>query len=332
MKALLLSRQSPVETSPLRLAEVPEPNPPPGSLLVRVRACGVCRTDLHIVEGELPAQRLPLIPGHQIVGEVVAAGDEADRVRIGERVGIPWLYSTCGECAFCRRGQENLCQRAQFTGWHVDGGYAEYVVAPAASAYPLPAGFSDEQVAPLLCAGVIGYRTLRLSGVGPGERVGLYGFGASAHVVIQIARHWDCEVYVFSRTPEHRELALALGAAWVGDARDEPPALLDGAVVFAPAGWIAREALRVTRQGGTVALAGIYMSPIPEVDYNLIYHERVLRSAANSTRQDVREVLRLASEIPIRTEVEKYPMEAANRALAEMKASEISGAGVLEIG
>jgi propanol-preferring alcohol dehydrogenase len=282
------------------------------------------------VEGDLPLVKLPLVPGHQIVGVVEAAGPGVLELHEGDRVGIPWLYSTCGECGYCRKGLENLCERARFTGYHVDGGYAEAMVVAESFAYPLPANFSDLDAAPLLCAGIIGYRSLRLSGVGSGERLGLYGFGASAHIVVQLAHHRGSEVYVFTRSEGHRKLALKLGAAWVGSAEDRPPEELDGAIIFAPAGRLALEALRATRRGGTVALAGITMSPIPEIDYNrLLYHERLLRSVANSTREDARALLRLAAEIPVRVEVESFKLEEANRALQALKESRIDGAGVL---
>jgi len=279
----------------------------------------------------LPLPRLPIVPGHQIVGVVEAMGSGVSRFSLGDRVGIPLLYSTCGVCVYCRKGLENLCLKARFTGYHVNGGYAEAVTVSEAFAYPLPAGFSDLEAAPLLCAGIIGYRALQLSEVRRGERLGLYGFGASAHIVIQLARHAGCEVYVFTRAESHRELARRLGAAWTGGAEDRPPEELDSAIIFAPAGQLVLEALRVLRKGGTVALAGITMSAIPSLDYQLLYHERVVRSVTNSTREDARNLLRLAAEIPIRTEVEKFPLERANEALQALKQSRIHGAGVLEI-
>jgi propanol-preferring alcohol dehydrogenase len=331
MKAMILKKPQPIETSPLEAVERPAPVPGPGEIRLQINVCAVCRTDLHIVEGELGLPKLPVVPGHQIVGVVDAVGEGATRFRAGDRVGVPWLNWTCGSCAFCRRGSENLCQTARFTGLHVDGGYAQYTVVSESFAYPLPQGILDMAVAPLLCAGVIGYRSLNLSEVRPGERLGLFGFGASAHIVIQIACHWGCEVYVFTRSEEHRRLAQALGAAWAGGVEDKPPAKIQSGVVFAPAGWIVVEALKVLEKGGTLSLAGIYMSPIPQMDYNLLYHERTIRSAANSTRQDVEELLRLGAEIPIRTEVEVFPLEEANRALQLLKHSRINGAAVLEI-
>jgi len=331
MKAMILTEARPIEEYPLEAVEVPVPTPGPGEIRIQVRACGVCHTDLHTVEGELALPRLPVIPGHQIVGAVDQLGANVTRFRLGDRVGVAWLYSSCGRCDFCQRGLENLCDQARFTGLHANGGYAQYTVVPAAFAYPIPPGFPDLQAAPLLCAGVIGYRSLRLSEIQPGERLGLYGFGASAHVTIQVARHWGCEVFVFTRSEEHQQHARELGAAWVGDARDEPPALLDSAITFAPAGWIVLEALRVLRKGGTVAINAIHLSPIPEMKYGLIYGERTLRSVANMARQDAEELLQLAAQIPIHTDVEVYPLAEANRALQRLKDRQVRGAAVLEI-
>lgn len=331
MRAMLLEKSQSVEQNPLRLVEMPLPEPAPGEIRLRVRVCGVCHTDLHIVEGDLLLPKLPVVPGHQVVGTVDALGAGVNEFRLGDRVGVPWLYSTCGECIYCRKGLENLCERARFTGFHVDGGYAEAMVAPAAFVYALPGSFADLEAAPLLCAGVIGYRALKLSNLRPGERLGLYGFGASAHIVIQIARHWGSEVSVFTRAESHRQLAHKLGATWTGVAGEQPPAPLDAAIVFAPAGKLVPEALRALRKGGTLALAGITMSPLPEMEYKLLYHERILRSVANSTREDVRSLLRLAAEIPVRTEVEAFQLPEANHALQNLKSSRIHGAGVLVI-
>jgi alcohol dehydrogenase, propanol-preferring len=331
MRVMLLEKPRDAEENPLRLAELPLPVPGAGEIRVQVHACGVCHTDLHIVEGDLRLPRLPIVPGHQIVGAVDALGLGVSEFRKGDRVGVPWLHSTDGECAYCRKGLENLCDRACFTGFDVDGGYAEAMVVPAAFAYALPKGFSDFEAAPLLCAGIIGYRALKLSNLEAGERLGLYGFGASAHLVIQLARHMRCEVSVFTRAEAHRQLARELGAAWVGAAGEQPPVPLDAAIIFAPAGKLVPEALRALRKGGTLALAGITMSALPEMDYELLYHERILRSVANSTRDDARNLLRLAAEIPVRTEVETFPLEDANRALQDLKSSKIHGAGVLVI-
>jgi propanol-preferring alcohol dehydrogenase len=331
MKAMQLARPQPVEQQPLTPVEQPMPRPRPGEVRIRVRACGVCHTDLHIVEGDVPRPRLPIVPGHQIAGVVDACGPAANRFREGDRVGVPWLYSTCGECAYCQNGRENLCERARFTGYHVDGGYAEYVVVPEAFAYRLPDGFDDLRAAPLLCAGVIGYRALRLSEIRPGQRLGLYGFGASAHIAVQVARHWACEVYVFTRGEAHQHHAQRLGAAWVGRAEDAPPALVDSSIIFAPAGSLVPEALRVLRPGGTLALAGITMTNIPQMPYDLIYRERTLRSVANATRRDAEELLGLAAEIPIHTDVEVMPLDQANEALRRIKHSEVAGAVVLTL-
>jgi propanol-preferring alcohol dehydrogenase len=331
VKAMILRGARPAEEGPLLTAELPIPEPAPGQIRLRVRACGVCHTDLHLVEGEIALPRLPVVPGHQIVGQVDALGEGVSRFACRDRVGVPWLYSTCGECDYCQRGLENLCDNARFTGQHADGGFAEYMVVPANFAYPIPDGFPDEQAAPLLCAGIIGYRSLRLCEIQPGGRLGLYGFGASAHVTIQVARHWDCDVYVFTRSQDHQRHALELGAAWVGQAQDTPPAELDSAITFAPAGWLVPEALRVLRKGGTLAINAIHMSPVPELPYALLYGERTVRSVANSTRRDAEELLQLAAEIPIHTDVELYTLAEANAVLQRLKRSDIQGAAVLQI-
>ncbi len=332
MRGMLLREPKPAEERPLELADLPLPEPGPGEVRLTIQACGVCRTDLHTVEGDLALPKLPVVPGHQIVGLVEARGEGADRFAEGQRVGVPWLYRTCGECEFCGQGLENLCQDAQFTGLHADGGYAEAMVVPQDFAYPIPEGFSDLEAAPLLCAGIIGYRALRMSKVQRGQRLGLYGFGGSAHVTIQVARHWGCEVYVFTRSEGHRRLARELGAVWVGGAEDDPPAKVHGSIIFAPAGGLVPEALRVLERGGTVALAGVTMTPIPELDYDrLLYWERGIRSVANFTRQDAEELLQVAAEIPIQTTVQTFPLEAANEALLALKRSEIDGTGVLVV-
>jgi propanol-preferring alcohol dehydrogenase len=331
MEAMVLREPGPAEESPLAMAELPLPEPTSGQVRLRVRACGVCHTDLHLVEGEIALPKLPVVPGHQIVGQVDALGEGVTRFAVGDRAGVPWLYSTCGQCDYCQRGLENLCDDARFTGQHADGGFAEYVVVPADFAYPIPDGFPDEQAAPLLCAGVIGYRSLRLCEIEPGGRLGLYGFGASAHVTIQVAHHWGCKVYVFTRSEEHRRHATELGAAWVGQAQDTPPAELDSAITFAPAGWLVPEVLRALRKGGTLAINAIHTSPIPEMAYALLCGERTIRSVANSTRRDVEESLQLAAEIPIHTDVELYPLAEANAVLQRLKRSEIQGAAVLQV-
>jgi alcohol dehydrogenase, propanol-preferring len=331
MRAMILERPQPVTQSPLQLRDIPTPIPGPGQVRVRVLCCGLCHTDLHTVEGELPLPKLPIVPGHQIVGIVDALGPDARAFREGDRVGIPWLHSTCGRCHYCRSGLENLCDQPQFTGYHVDGGYAESTTVHEDYAYPIPETFSDEHAAPLLCAGIIGYRSYRLSGVRSGERLGLYGFGASAHLVLQMARHQGCQVYVFTRAQAHRDLAAKLGAAWAGRAEDATPSPLDAAIIFAPAGALVPLALRALRKAGTLALAGITMSPIPQLDYSLLYQERTIRSVANSTRQDAREFLQLAAEVPLQTEIETFPLEKANHALQALKKSEIKAAAVLRV-
>ena len=331
MRAMSCSFPRPIGENPLTLVETPLPNPNAGEIRLRIRACGICHTDLHVVEGDLPPRKRPIIPGHQIIGVVEALGEEARQFKIGDRAGVPWLNQTCGTCTFCRRDRENLCENAQFTGYHGDGGFAEYIAVHENFAYAIPEKFSDTAAAPLLCAGVIGYRALRLSDIQRGQRLGLFGFGASAHLVIQMARYWNYDVYVFSRSTPHRRLAEELGAIWTGSAEETPPAKLDSAIIFAPAGWLVHAALRHLQKGGTVALAGIHLSPIPEMDYSLIYHERALRSVANSTRDDVCELLQLAAAIPLRTEVEIFPLAEANRALQLLKAGQINGAGVLQI-
>ncbi len=333
MKAMLLCEPAPIEEEPLELADLPLPEPGPGQVRLDVDVCGICHTDLHTVEGDLDLPKLPVVPGHQVVGTVAARGEGAERYELGDRVGVAWLHHvSCDACAYCEQGLENLCPSATFTGLHADGGYAEAMVAYEDFAYPLPDGFSDLAAAPLLCAGIIGYRALKVSEVEPGQRLGLYGFGSSAHVTIQVALHWGCEVYVFTRSEGHRRLARELGAVWVGGAEDTPPERMQASVIFAPAGWIVPEALRDLDRGGTVALAGVTMSPIPELDYDeLLYWERGIRSVANFTREDAEELLKVAAEIPIETTVETFPLEEANEALLAMKRSEIDGSGVLVV-
>jgi propanol-preferring alcohol dehydrogenase len=297
-----------------------------------VEVCAICRTDLHVIEGELPVHRIPVGPGHQVVGKITRLGPGTTRFQIGDRVGVAWLYAACGACPYCQRGDENLCENPRFTGYDVDGGYAESIVAPEAFIYPLPSGLPSHQAAPLLCAGIIGYRALCRSGIRKGERLGLYGFGASAHVVIQIARYWGCEVYVATRGELHRQLALELGATWVGEATDPPPRKLNGAILFAPAGELVPVALEALDRGGTLALAGIHMTDTPSLQYEKhLFHERTLRSVTANTRQDGEELLRLAREIPIQTHTEPFALDQANEALYRLKHDGIRGAGVLQI-
>ena len=331
MRAMVLEKPRSIEASPLTFQEIPEPAPGIGEIRVKVLCCGLCHTDLHTVEGDLALPKLPVVPGHQIVGVVDAAGNKVSKFKEGDRVGIPWLYGTDGSCGFCRRGLENLCETGRFTGYHVNGGYSEEVVIGQDFAHPLPEAISDEHAAPLLCAGIIGYRSYRLSNITGGERLGLYGFGASAHLVLQLARHQGCEVYVFTRAAAHRDLAKQLGAVWVGGIEENPPGELDGAIIFAPAGSLVPAALSKLRKGGTLALAGITMSEIPALDYSLLYHERTLRTVANSTRQDCREFLALAAEAKLKTEVQVFELERANEALQDLKHSRIRGAGVLKV-
>jgi len=331
VKACVLNSSAVIESNPLVLTDVPAPEPADNQVLVEVSACGVCRTDLHVIEGELPPRKMPLIPGHQVVGVVKKIGGRVTRFKPGDRVGIAWLHRTCGECEYCLAGKENLCDNAAFTGYTVDGGYAEYALAAEQFTYPIPEGFPDGQAAPLLCAGIIGFRALRISGIERGGRLGFYGFGSAAHIAIQVARHWDIKVYAATRDERHQKLAMELGAEWAGGTLAEPPAKLDAAIVFAPAGEIIPAALGALKKGGTLALAGIHMSPTPPLDYNLLYGERVIRSVANNTRQDGEDFLRIAAEIPIRTQVETYPLSDANRALNHLKNDAIRGSAVLRV-
>ena len=315
---------------PLRLAEHdPVGSPGPGQVLIRVRACGVCRTDLHIVDGELDQPKLPLVPGHEIVGVVSAVGDGVLSPRPGDRVGVPWLGWTCGHCAFCRSGRENLCAEARFTGYQIDGGYAEYAIADARYCFPLPAAFDDVAAAPLLCAGLIGYRALRLAGTA--ERLGLYGFGAAAHICAQVARHRGQKVFAFTKPGDRagQDFARSLGAVWAGGSDVLPPEPLDAALIFAPVGALVPAALAATEKGGTVVCAGIHMSDIPSFPYRLLWEERVLRSVANLTRRDGEEFLALAAQVPVRTVTEAFPLAQANEALRRLRAGEIEGAAVL---
>jgi len=332
MKACVLHSPAPVETNPLVFEDYPTPQPASGEVLVRISFCGVCRTDLHVIERELVPQKSPVIPGHQVIGFIEQLGPGANRFPVGTRVGVAWLHHTDGTCEFCRRGAENLCDHPTFTGYSVDGGYAEYIVAPQDFIYAIPQQFPDEQAAPLLCAGIIGFRCLRLSGIEPNGKLGFYGFGAAAHVAIQVARHRNVEVYAMTRDARHQNLALELGAKWADDTFAEPPAKLDAAIVFAPAGEIVPAALKALRKGGVLVLGGIHMSPIPSFDYDLLYQERMIRSVANNTRQDGEDFLRVAAEIPIRTRTRLFPLSEANRALNALKNDAIEGAAVLKVG
>jgi alcohol dehydrogenase, propanol-preferring len=327
MRAMVLDRQR----EPLRLAELPDPEPGRGEVLLAVRACGVCRTDLHIVDGDLTEPKLPLIPGHQIVGTVVAAGEGAERFALGDRVGVPWLGWTCGECRYCRSGRENLCDRARFTGYDLDGGYAELAVADERFCFPIPAGHPDLQAAPLLCAGLIGYRALRL--VGEAERIGFYGFGAAAHILCQVAVHQGRRVFAFTREgdADTQDFARGLGAEWAGSADEAPPEELDGAIVFAPVGALMVAALRGSAKGARIISAGIHMSDIPSFPYEALWGERMLGSVANLTRRDGEQFLALAPQVPVRTEVSVYPLDQANQALDDIRSGRLRGAAVLEI-
>jgi propanol-preferring alcohol dehydrogenase len=324
---MVLERQR----QPLRAAELPDPLPAPGRLLLAVSACGVCRTDLHIVDGELTEPKLPLVLGHQIVGRVVEAGEGAARFGVGDRVGVPWLGWTCGECRYCLSGRENLCDRARFTGYDIDGGYAELTVADERFCFPIPEEYPDEQAAPLLCAGLIGYRAMRL--VGEAERIGLYGFGASAHILCQLAAHQGRRVFVFTREgdAEGQEFARRLGAEWAGASTEAPPEELDGAIVFAPVGPLMTAALRASAKGARVISAGIHMSEIPAFPYEILWGERALGSVANLTRQDGEEFLALAPQVPVRTEVQVFPLEQADAALESIRSGALRGAAVLRI-
>jgi len=325
VKAMVLERPG----EPLREGSRPPLSPGPGQVLLRVRACGVCRTDLHVVDGELPPLGRPVVPGHQIVGEVEAVGAGVERVSLGQRVGVPWLGWTCGSCRFCAGGRENLCAEARFTGYHIEGGFAEQAVADARYTFPIPEDYPDLQAAPLLCAGLIGYRALRMAG--DAERLGLYGFGAAAHILAQVARHQRRRVFAFVRPGDREagEFALSAGAEWAGESGQAPPEPLDAAILFAPAGELVPAALRAVERGGTVVCAGIHMSDIPSFPYRMLWEERIVRSVANLTRRDGEEFLALAPRVPVRTEIEAFPLAAANEALGRLRAGRIRGAAVL---
>ncbi|MDQ4130675.1 MAG: zinc-dependent alcohol dehydrogenase family protein [Actinomycetota bacterium] len=317
---------------PLRLERRPQPEPHGDGVLVRVQACALCRTDLHVVDGELEDPKLPLVPGHQVIGEVLAVGEHATRLRTGDPVGVPWLGSTCGRCRYCRSGRENLCDAARFTGYQLDGGYADYAVASERFCFPVPDGYSPVEAAPLLCAGLIGYRSLRLAG--DAERLGLYGFGAAAHIVCQVAVHEGRRVFAFTRRgrTQAQDFAGSLGAEWAGDAQTEPPEELDAAIIFAPVGALVPTALQTVAKGGVVVCAGIHMSDIPSIPYELLWGERALRSVANLTRRDGDEFLALCPRVPVRTRTEEYPLERANEALEALRGGSVHGAAVLVTG
>jgi propanol-preferring alcohol dehydrogenase len=327
---MVLTRQARIATRPLALRDLAEPIPGPQEILVEVLACGVCRTDLHVIEGDLPPHRLPLVPGHQVVGRVSASGAGAVRFRPGDRVGIAWLRETCGTCASCRGGRENLCDGSRYTGWDADGGYAGAAIVHEDFAYPIPAVLSDADAAPLLCAGIIGYRALRRARVEPGQKLGLYGFGSSAHIVAQIARNRGCDVYVATRDASHRRLAEELGAVWTGDTLEAPPVPLDGAIVFAPAGEIVPAALRSLGKGGTLALAGIHMSDLPPMSYDeCLFHEKTLTSVESNTRADGEELLREAEAIGLSPRITTFGLSEANEALLALAGDGVRGTAVL---
>ncbi len=330
MKAAVLTNPAPISTSPLEIEDVPTPDPQPGHVLLRVLACGVCRTDLHIVEGELAPRKPRVIPGHQIVGEIVAGDTASAGLQSGTRVGVSWLGGTDGSCVYCRREMENLCDFPTFTGYSVDGGYAQYALARADFCYPIPGKLDHLHAAPLLCAGIIGFRSIRVAGVEKGDRVGLFGFGASAHLTIRVLQAWGCEVYVSTRGDSHRKLAGELGATWVGTEIEKPPVELDRAVTFAPSGDVVIAALSSLRKGGIVAINAIHLDRIPEFDYDrLLWGERQIRSVANMTRQDARDFLQLAAEIKLQAEITSFPLDKANEALQSLKNDAINGAAVV---
>lgn len=334
MRAAVLERQAKVEERPLTIVRRPRPSPGPGQVLVKVSVCGMCRTDLHVVEGDLPLARRPIVPGHQVVGNIVEAGEGVDAAWVETRVGVAWLHRTCGVCRFCKSDRENLCEDPEFTGWTVDGGFAEYIVAPADFVYPIPSGLDDVHAAPLLCAGIIGYRCLTQTGLDElgwsGARLGIYGFGAAGHVAIQIARARGAEVYVCTRdATRHQALARELGAAWVGDTMEAPPVPLDASIIFAPAGELVPPALAALDRGATLVCGGIHMSPIPSFGYDLLYRERCVRSVANNTRADGRAFLEEAALVGVQTHVEPYGLDEVGQALVDLQHDAIRGAGVV---
>ena len=330
MKAMVLSEIAPIETAPLQLTDLPDPQPSAGQVRLRISCCAICRTDLHVIEGDLPREKLPIIPGHQIVGVVDALGDGSKRLKIGQRVGVAWLRHTCGGCEFCDSGRENLCGDQRFTGYHADGGYAELAVVDENFAYEIPEGFSDTSAAPLLCAGIVGYRAFKRSNPRDGAALAIYGFGSSAHVICQIALRRGMDVYVVTRGASHRELAIEMGAKWAGETASAMPVKTDSAIIFAPAGRLVPQALAALKKGGTLSLAGIHMTPLPEMDYEkYIFHERDIHSVTANTRADGRELLAQAAEIPIRPHTTCYRLDQANEALCDLKADRLNGTGVL---
>lgn len=333
MRAQVLIRPDSIKNHPLQLLIRDIPEPGPGQVLIKNHVCGICRTDLHVVEGDLDLKTLPIIPGHQVVGEIIKCGSGVVNMNPGDRVGVAWLQATCGKCGFCLTGRENLCESAIFTGWTAQGGFADYMVAPTQFIYPIPAEFSDLQAAPLLCAGIIGYRSLRLMNISDwsGRRIGIYGFGAAGHIAIQLLKGWGADVYVCTRDVSHQKLAQELGAIWTGGTTDQPPVLLDAAVVFAPAGEIVPAGLKALDRDGRLVLAGIHMSPIPSFSYDILYGERMIKSVTNNTKQDGLEFLEQARKIGVKTHVQAFPLEEANEALCALKYDHIQGAGVLII-
>ena len=331
MRAMVLERQQPLKKNPLKMKNVPTPEPKENEIRIKINICGACRTDLHIVEGELPAHKMPVIVGHQIVGKVDKLGKNVHKFHIGDRVGVPWLYKTCGKCKYCREDKENLCDSAMFTGYDADGGFAEYTVIQEDFAYRLPENYSDLEVAPLLCAGVIGYQAFQATGLKSYGKLGLFGFGSSAHIVIQVAIYLGLEVYVVSRTQKELDLAKNLGAKWVGHIDDDMGTVLDAGIVFAPSGELLVESLKKLNKGGRIVSAGIYTTPLPRFDYSLIYPEKCLTSIAHTTRKNVKAFLKVASEFKIKTQINKYKLEDANQALLNIKDSKISGSTILVI-
>ncbi len=329
MKAMVLKGQYKIEDLPLKLEDRPVPEPKGNEIRLKISVCGVCRTDLHIVEGELPPHKMPVIPGHQIVGRVDKLGKEAKRYKLGERIGVPWLYKTCGRCKYCKAERENLCENPMFTGYDADGGFAEYVIVKEEFAYPLPENYPDKEVAPLLCAGVIGYQAFKATGLKGGGKIGLFGFGSSAHIMLQVCLYLGIDVYVVSRTEKELNLARKLGAKWTGKIDEEMGTLLDAVIVFAPSGELLVRALEKIDKGGIVVSAGIYTTPLPGFDYSHIYPEKTLTSVAHTTRKNVEEFLNLARQIKIKTEINEYKLEEANQALLNIKHSKVSGSSVL---